>query len=637
MRFSKSVFAGLLSLTVLFQWGAADEIGTLKSPDGQNEFFLFLENGRLSYSLQRQGKSLLERSPLGLVCREEDFSRDMVLYETGNETARGEHYRRMGGNLLNGDSTLITKQWILKNQNGSLLTFELAAGNEGFGFRYLLDQNVRPVYTVTKEVSGFQIPLTASAWLQPYHAAGSYTPAYEDFYFRVSPGDQPPRSREEPRGWCLPALFEIASAQSWLLMAESDVDGLYAASHLDSIASSKGLYQLSFPYEDEVTGAKTFSRDSKQTAVSTFKTPWRVVIIGGQASDILNSTLITDLASPSQMAETSWIHPGRASWAWWSHPDGPANQELFNSFTDLAVQFGWEYTLFDAGWWNAGLDEISNYALTHGIRPLVWMHASDFYNPQTRSRRLDEMADKGIKGIKVDFWCSDRQETMAAMLATLEEAAKRKLVVVFHGCTIPSGWHRTWPNLLSAEAVLGTESYFYESRYPEKTAEQNTILPFTRNVLAPMDTTPVALTIRKFPRKTTAVHELAAAIVFNSGIIHYADSVEVFTAFPDEVKEVLRQVPAAWDRTVCLEGEPGRRLVMARHNGCCWMVAGLNGTNQVISVNLDLKPLGTFRDCVVITEGQEPLMQFSIQKTKGLSQWQGQIQPFGGFILELKP
>jgi hypothetical protein len=420
-------------------------------------------------------------------------------------------------------------------------------------------------------------------------------------------------------------------------MAESDVDGLYAASHLDSIASSKGLYQLSFPYEDEVTGAKTFSRDSKQTAVSTFKTPWRVVIIGGQASDILNSTLITDLASPSQMAETSWIHPGRASWAWWSHPDGPANQELFNSFTDLAVQFGWEYTLFDAGWWNAGLDEISNYALTHGIRPLVWMHASDFYNPQTRSRRLDEMADKGIKGIKVDFWCSDRQETMAAMLATLEEAAKRKLVVVFHGCTIPSGWHRTWPNLLSAEAVLGTESYFYESRYPEKTAEQNTILPFTRNVLAPMDTTPVALTIRKFPRKTTAVHELAAAIVFNSGIIHYADSVEVFTAFPDEVKEVLRQVPAAWDRTVCLEGEPGRRLVMARHNGRCWMVAGLNGTNQAISVNLDLKPLGTFRDCVVITEGQEPLMQFSIQKTKGLSQWQGQIQPFGGFILELKP
>jgi hypothetical protein len=224
---------------------------------------------------------------------------------------------------------------------------------------------------------------------------------------------------------------------------------------------------------------------------------------------------------------------------------------------------------------------------------------------------------------------------MAAVMAALKDAADRKLVVNLHGCTIPRGWHRTWPNLLTAEAALGTESYFFDGRYPANAAELNTILPFTRNVSAPMDTTPVALSIRKYPRKTTAAHELAAALVFTSGIIHYADSVEVFNAFPEEVQRVLRSAPAAWDETRCLVGDPGRLVVLARRTGKQWFIAGLNGTNEPMPVELELDALGRWTDATAITEGADPLMQFTARKTKVSSPWRHSIPPFGGFVLEL--
>lgn len=637
MKLKRMALTCLLGLIILFQMATGEEVCSLKSPDGLNVLSISLNEGQLFYRIQRKERTVIDLSPLGLVCKDEDFSGGLIVHEVSDESSGREQYRLVVGNQLNVDSVVIKKNLILKNPEGGELTLDLAASDEGFGFRYRLDKSTRPLHTVFKELSGFQIPTTSTGWLQPYHAAGPYTPAYEDFFFRISPGDMPPLSRGKPRGWCMPGLFDVSSAKSWVLIAESDVDGLYCASHLDVAASSKGLYQIAFPFEDEVTGAKTFNAESKPSSVLTFKTPWRVIVIGDSAADILTSTLVTDLATPSKIKDPSWIKAGRASWAWWSHPEGPNNQELFNSFTDLAADFGWEYTLFDAGWWTPGLRAISDYANKKEIAPLAWTHASDFYDAKRRNQKLDEVARNGAKGIKVDFWCSDRQSAMQAMHETLRDAAKRKLVVNFHGCTIPRGWHRTWPNLLTAEAVLGTESYFYESRYPSRTAEQNTILPFTRNVLAPMDTTPVALTVRKYSRKTSVVHELAAAILFNSGIIHYADSVEVFNDLPDEVKEVLKQSPAAWDQTVCLAGEPGRLVILARRTGKRWFIAGLNGTDQPIPINLNLEQFFPFGECVIITGGQDPLTQFSVKKTDEIYRWQNQIEPLGGFVLDLKP
>lgn len=448
---------------MVFQCRGADrsEICRLKSPDGLNAVVVGLdEEGQPYYRVEREGVQIIENSPLGLRCIDEDYSRQLTLIETGPQELVRQNYQLLAGNRLCIDTCHNQRRVILKNNKGSLAAIELAAGNEGIAFRYSLD-DIRPLRTITEEKTGFQIPLSASGWMSPYHAAGPYTPAYEDFYFPISHGQEPPESRQKARGWCLPALFQIPSASAWMLIAEAQTDGSYCACHLEASASSKGLYTIGFAYEDEVTGARRFNQAAHPESVAGRMTPWRVIVIGRQASDILLSSWITDLAAPSRIEDTSWIKTGRASWSWWSHPEEPNTEQLYNQFTDLAADFGWEYTLFDAGWWNVNLAAVCRYAQQRNVKPMLWAHAADFYDADRRRRKMDEWRRLGIVGIKADFWCSDRQEAIQAIFALLEDAAERKMVVVLHGCTIPRGWHRTWPNLLSAEAVLGTECYFF--------------------------------------------------------------------------------------------------------------------------------------------------------------------------------
>ena len=613
----------------------AEELCCLESPDLSKSITIRLTDGRLYYSVKHNNMTVISESPLGLKCESYDFSRKLTLLNNGSQQLRREKYQLLIGNKLSVDSKLKMQSLSFNNADGIILYLDLVAGEHGIGFRYRFSEGES--YNVTDEITGFLLPANAKGWIQPYHAAGPYTPAYEDFYYNITSGDQPPVSRAEPRGWCFPGLFHISDDKGWVFLAETDVDGGYCASHLENDSKNSPLYRIKFAYADEVTGAKRFDTNAKRISVSAVKTPWRIIVMGNQVTDIFNSTMVTDLAESSKIDDTSWIKTGRASWSWWSHPEGPDTNQLYNQFTDLAVEFGWEYTLFDAGWWNADIGKICNYAGRHGIIPMAWTGAGDFFSSKRCIRKLDEMLRYGVKGIKVDFWCSDTQKTMAAMHNLLKEAAARKLIVVLHGCTIPRGWHRTWPNLLTAEAVLGVESYFYESSYPAKTAEQNTILPFTRNIMAPMDVTPVGITMRKFPRKTSAVHEIAASIVGNSGIIHFADSVEMFNKLPKDVKQVLKQAPAKWDETVCLVGEPGKAIVVARRTDNYWYIAGLNGTDKLLPVSLDLSRFeGSDSRSVLITEGKDQLTQFTIEKISDYSQWAHTMPAWGGFIISIQ-
>ncbi|HEY9509780.1 MAG TPA: glycoside hydrolase family 97 catalytic domain-containing protein, partial [Verrucomicrobiae bacterium] len=463
--------------------------------------------------------------------------------------------------------------------------------------------------------------------------AGPYTPAYEDFYFHVSPGDRPPHSRGESRGWAFPALFEAPDA-GWALITESGTDEAYCACHL-APDSTGGIYRIAFALPDEHTKGHTNAIGSEPRFTLPWTMPWRVIVLGKSAGDIATATLVTDLALPARVSDTSWIHPGRASWMWWSYPEGPATAERFNEFTDFAAKMGWEYTLFDAGWWTPGLKRISDYAKSKNVRPLAWMHAEDFYDSNRRKQRLDEMVVAGVAGVKVDFWCSDRQETMAAMQGLFADAAERNLLVNLHGCTLPRGWQRTWPNFMTAEAVLGTESYFYESRYTEKAAELNTVLPFTRNAVGPMDVTPVACSPKKYKRTTTAAHELATALIATSGIIHYADKPEFFESLPEAALQIFRDAPARWDETRCLIGEPGRLAVFARRAGNSWFIAGINGTSDVAPVTLNLDAFESFSKRLLVEEGTDAVMEVSVSKIEPGAEWKHQIPGRGGFILRL--
>jgi hypothetical protein len=217
----------------------------------------------------------------------------------------------------------------------------------------------------------------------------------------------------------------------------------------------------------------------------------------------------------------------------------------------------------------------------------------------------------------------------------MRDAAAYHMVVNLHGCTIPRGWQRTWPNFLSCEAVLGSESYFYEPNYTEKAAELDTVLPFARNAVGPMDLTPVACSPKKYPRATTAAHQLAAALIFTSGIVHYADSPEFFESLPAQVVQVFRDAPALWDETHCLAGEPGQIAVFARRTGKSWFIAGINGTTRSLAITLDLSPYKEYPHRIFIAEGYDANMQVTAADLKTSNGWQHEMPPRGGFILRL--
>jgi hypothetical protein len=607
----------------------------LASPDGRCTISVSLSvDGSLSYEVLRDGKAVIQKSPLGLRCDDQDFEHSIIFGHAGKIEKRREKYELFAGPRPQVNQVLNHRSLVFRNTNNIPIEIELAADDEGVAFRYRFTQNSSDTRIVESELTSFTLPPNARGWMQPYHAAGPYTPAYEDFYFPVAPGDPPPDSRQKAVGWAFPALFNVPDASAWVLITEAGTDESYCACHLNPDCSN-GVYRIAFPLADETTKGYTnkFGPEPRYTLPWTM--PWRVMVLGKSAGDIATATLVTDLSAPSRIADTSWIKPGRASWAWWSYPEGPATEKLFNEFTDFAAKMGWEYTLFDAGWWTPGLKPIVSHALSKGVMPLAWLFATDFYYAKKSEAKLDEMATAGIRGVKVDFWCSDRQEAIGAQQALMREAAARHMVVNLHGCTIPRGWQRTWPNVLSTEAVLGNESYFYEPRYTQKAAELNTVLPFTRNAVGPMDLTPVAVSPKKFGRTTTAAHELAAAIIFTSGIIHYADKPEFFESLPPEALKVFRDAPARWDETKCLVGEPGQIAVFARRHGNSWFIAGINGTGAALPAHLDLSPFKEFRQRLLIAEGDDALRQVAVTPLDNSDDWRHAIPPRGGFIFRL--
>lgn len=577
---------------------------------------------------------MLPASPLGLRREDADFSTNLTFDSVAKPRTEREKYELFTGPQPHINHRIKFRTLAFRNQSLVPLAIDLAASDEGAAFRYRFPGTNPETHVMEAELTGFTLPQSARGWLQPYHAAGPYTPAYEDFYFHVSPGDQPPDSRQKASGWAFPALFQVSAASTWVLLTESGTDESYCACHL-APDSTGGVYRIAFPLEDETTRGYTNKFDPHPRFTLPWTLPWRVIVLGASAGDIALQSLVTDLAPPSRITDTTWIKPGRASWAWWSYPDEPATAKRFDEFTDFAAKMGWEYTLFDAGWWTPGLKPIAAHAQAIGVIPLAWSYAADFYDADARAKKLAEMTDAGVRGVKVDFWCSDRQEAIAAQQALMRAAAARHILVNLHGCTIPRGWQRTWPNFLTCEAVLGCESYFYEPRYTEKAAELDTVLPFTRNAVGPMDLTPVACSPKKFARTTTAAHQLAAALIFTSGIIHYADQPEFFESLPPEVLKIFRDAPARWDETRSLAAEPGQLAVFARRAGHSWYIAGISGTDSPQKVTLDLSPFKKFANRLAMIEGPHASMQVAIAPLDKSANWKHEIPARGGFILRL--
>lgn len=554
----------------------------LKSPDGRTSIVLSRQtDGRLTYRVLRGRAVVLDESPLGVRRSDQVFVDGLTVTRASDPVAINETYDTPYGkrrhHIVRGRERVVG----FTNRSGRRMDVILRAHDDGVAFRYRFPDIDTIAKTVTEEETGFAVPAGSTAWIQPQQPVGQYAPAYEDLYTQMPSGT----AAAQPDGWAFPALFKT-SAGPWALITESGVDGNYCGSHLQQ-AATNGLYRLKFPDPAEGRGLGL----AQPRSALPWTLPWRVVVVGDAAGRILESDLVLDLASPTRFTDTSWIHPGRSAWSWWSQSDSPKSAPLLNAFTDLAADMGWEYTLVDANWNTmpqAAMNDVLAHAKAKNVGVLLWYNSGGAHNNVTEAPR-DRMTDRiirrgemaklrdwGVKGIKVDFWQSDKQDRMQQYRAVLEDAAEYHLMVDVHGSTIPRGWEREFPNLVGMEAVAGAEQYKFRRDYPENAAWQNTVLPFTRNATGTMDFTPVTFSDALYPHLTTNAHELALSVLFTTGIQHFADSVGSYASLPEAPKTFLRGVPVAWDESRVLDGEPGTSITVARRSGALWYVAAAN-------------------------------------------------------------
>lgn len=312
----------------------------------------------------------------------------------------------------------------------------------------------------------------------------------------------------------------------------------------------------------------------------------------GSLADIVASTLVDDVAKPSVLKETSWIKPGLVSWNYWSSNHGTKDYKIVTEFADLAANMNWPYTLLDWEWDAMGNGGNLNDALTYieskGVKPLIWYnsggkHTGVTATPRdrmlTHEARMEEFAKLkklGVAGVKIDFFESEKQDMIKYYLDILEDAAKFDMMIYFHGCIVPRGWSRTYPNLMTHEAVRGAEWYNNGPDFTMAAPEHNATLPFTRNVVGPMDYTPVTFTNSQFPHVTSYGHELALSVLFESGFQHLADRPEGYYSLPDPAKNFLRSLPNAWDDIKLLDGYPGKDAILARRKGDNWYIGGVS-------------------------------------------------------------
>ena len=408
-----------------------------------------------------------------------------------------------------------------------------------------------------------------------------------------------------------------------------------------------GVYRIAFPDPEEGMGVGEIHPSS----TLPWMTPWRIVAIADTAAKLVETDIVNDLAPPTKMTDTSWIRPGRASWSWWSKSDSPKNANDLKAFIDLSAEMTWEYSLIDANWdqMTAGnIEQVLAHARERKVSPMLWYNSGGPHNDVTeaprdrmheRQRRRAEFAKLqqwGVKGIKVDFWHSDKPDRIRQYREILEDAADFQITVNFHGCTIPRGWSREFPHLMTMEAVFGAEQYKFRQPFTTRAAWHNTVVPFTRNVIGPMDYTPVTFTDVRFPRTTTNAHELAQSVVFESGIQHFADSVEAYRGLPAAAKELLRHVPAAWDEIHGLSGQPGESIVVARRYGRTWYVGGLNADAATsIKISLAFLGAGSWKMDSIGDGRVDRDLQSSTRRVTANDSLEFSMRPRGGFIARI--
>ncbi len=629
----------------LFFYQTANAQLIITSPDKTINISVSLnKKGQAFYNVKHNNREVVKASSLGIVRTDEDFSTGLHLKSATPSSVVKDIYILSNGKKRNINYTANKRVFRFHNRNGQALEIIFQVSNDGLAFRYHFPGTSSDVKTVLKETTSYNFPVGTKGWLQPMSIAKSgweqTNPAYEEYYEQsIAAGTPSPLKA----GWVYPALFQTAG--EWVLITEAGMEGDYCATRLASDSGSNE-YRVAFPSEKEV-----ISNDGLLPQSSLpWHSPWRIITIGGLRT-IIESTLGTDLAKPAIKLDTAFIKPGKAAWSWIMSKDDSIVYSEQKRYIDFAADMKWRYCLIDADWDRKigyeSIKELASYANTKNVGLLLWYNSAGDWNTvkytpknllltkESRRKEFARLRDMGIKGVKVDFFGGDGRSVIKYYIDILKDAAEYKLLVNFHGATLPRGWARTYPHLMTTEAVRGFEMVTFNQADAEAEANHCAMLPFTRNAFDPMDFTPMNLykIPTKVQRKTTSAFELATSVLFLSGIQHYAESPAGMTTVPAYVKEFLQQLPSTWNDVKYIDGFPGKLVVIARRKDNHWYIAGINGEAIEKQLLLNLAWLKNLKGSL-ITDGEEPLsfvqLPVSVDKSGNVPIT---IKPNGGFVI----
>ena len=645
----------LVATSLLVTLGALAEDVKATSPDGRLVVNVSCEGGRLYYDATLDGQRMLEKSALGLKTSIGDFTRDLSIL-TSHLSPLTSSYSMRGTKASSHDYKATKAVIDMENKDHQRFSIIFQVSNNDIAFRYTIPrQNVgrkeMKRVRIKSELSSFNFPDGTTTFISPQ--IGPETgweqtkPSYEEGYSADAPMDTP---SQYGHGYIFPALFHLGGG--WALVSETGVGSNYCGSHLSDYQSGVG-YTVAYPDAGENNG---YGTDFAAIPLPG-ETPWRTITLGQTLKPIVETTISYDLVEPLYAPSTDY-KPGRYTWSWLIWQDKSINYDDQVKFIDLASDMGFEYCLID-NWWDTQIgrdriEELSKYAQSKGVHLLLWYNSNGFWNdaPQgprdcmstaiAREREMRWMQSIGIKGIKVDFFGGDKQETMRLYEDILSDANRYGLQVVFHGCTVPRGWERMYPNFVASEAVLASENVFFNEGAAIKQPFDLTLHPFCRNTTASMDWGGIIMNKRlspdnqsRHPRHTTDIFELASGLIMQTSVQCVAIQPNNLDELPEFELDFLGGLPTTWEETHFIDGYPGRYVVLARKStDGKWYIAGLNALKEPLKLTIDLPmftPGESLRYYVDEPSGEPTVFPLKIDK-KGRAKVT--IQPNGGIILK---
>lgn len=584
---------------------ASAENKQITSPDGKLVVTVADMDGRPSYSVSYDNVLFLKPSPLGIIANIGDFSSGMSLEKNVSTNKIDETYEL--ASIKQSKVRYVANEAVFSftQQGKTIYDVIFRISNNDVAFKYKMYPQGETLSCVVKqEVTGFAFPDGTTTFLcpqsKPMGGFARTSPSYETSYT----ADDVAGKNGWGEGYTFPCLFRNGD-NGWVLVSETGVNGGYCASRL--LGHKGGVYTIGFPQEGEANGNGTVSPGIALPG----ETPWRTVTVGKTLAPIVETTVPFDVVKPLYQAKGEYTY-GRGSWSWIIGMDGSTNYKEQLRYIDFSAAMGYQSVLVDALWdkqiGRDKIEELAKYGKDKGVALYLWYNSNGYWNdaPQTprgimdnaiaRRKEMKWMQSIGIRGIKVDFFGGDKQMTMQLYEDILSDANEYGLLVIFHGCTLPRGWERMYPNFASSEAVLASENLHFSQGSCDHEAFNATLHPFIRNTVGSMDFGGSALNKyynadnapRGSRRVTSDVYALATAVLFQSPVQHFALAPNNLTDSPSWAIDFMKEVPTTWDEVRFIDGYPGKYVILARRHGDKWYIAGVNAQKETLKLKVNL-------------------------------------------------